>query len=280
MNSLLQQLFLIPEFRKSILGIEVRGENKSESVLYQLQMLFAFLQESSKKFYDTTDFCATIKDYEGKQINTSVQMDCNEFSNMLFDRLESLLKPTPQEKLLQRIFGGSLVNQLVSYHSSDMLTVQICKECPHGSETVEPFFTISVEVSHKKNIYESLDLFVQGEMLVGENKYFCETCNKGVDTLKRYCIKHLPNTLLVHLKRFEFDYDKMKHVKINDYCEFPMNLNLEPYTKEGIARREVETEGQKVDLKYPPSYYEYELVGIVVHMGTADCGHYYSYIKV
>ena len=32
-------------------------------------------------------------------------------------------------------------------------------------------------------------------------------------------------------------------------------------------------------MKYPAEYYQYELVGIVVHSGTADSGHYYSYIK-
>jgi len=32
-------------------------------------------------------------------------------------------------------------------------------------------------------------------------------------------------------------------------------------------------------MKQPRSYYQYQLVGIVVHSGTADSGHYYSYIK-
>lgn len=32
-------------------------------------------------------------------------------------------------------------------------------------------------------------------------------------------------------------------------------------------------------MKYQSDYYNYELVGIVVHLGTADSGHYYSYIK-
>merc|ERR1712173_269282 len=30
---------------------------------------------------------------------------------------------------------------------------------------------------------------------------------------------------------------------------------------------------------HPPEYYQYELVGIVVHTGSAEAGHYYSYIK-
>ena len=32
-------------------------------------------------------------------------------------------------------------------------------------------------------------------------------------------------------------------------------------------------------LKYPKDYYEYTLSGIVVHSGTADSGHYYSFVK-
>ena len=32
-------------------------------------------------------------------------------------------------------------------------------------------------------------------------------------------------------------------------------------------------------LKHPKEYYEYTLSGVVVHTGTADSGHYYSFIK-
>ena len=35
----------------------------------------------------------------------------------------------------------------------------------------------------------------------------------------------------------------------------------------------------KSKLRNPPEYYQYDLVGVVVHTGTADSGHYYSYIK-
>ena len=30
---------------------------------------------------------------------------------------------------------------------------------------------------------------------------------------------------------------------------------------------------------YGDDYYEYQLVGVLVHSGSADGGHYYSYIK-
>ena len=75
-------------------------------------------------------------------------------------------------------------------------------------------------------------------MLEGDNAYLCEKCDKKVDTLKRTCIKKLPTTLIIALRRFEFDYDRMIRVKVNDYCEFPMELDMEPYVQEGLARRE------------------------------------------
>lgn len=32
----------------------------------------------------------------------------------------------------------------------------------------------------------------------------------------------------------------MRKFKLNDYCEFPMNLDMYPYTKEGVAALEGE----------------------------------------
>ncbi len=53
-------------------------------------------------------------------------------------------------------------------------------ENPFKSEREEKFFTLQLEVKHKRNILESLDLFVEGEMLEGDNKYFCEEANQKV----------------------------------------------------------------------------------------------------
>jgi ubiquitin carboxyl-terminal hydrolase 34 len=118
--------------------------------------------------------------------------------------------------------------------------------------------------------------------------------------LKRTCIKTLPNVLLLHLKRFDFDFDTMRNEKVNDYCEFPLFLDMEPYTREGLAKREREKKEKSNEAKerkdedeeegtkdsdstdlplFPREYYEYELRGVLVHRGVADSGHYYSFIK-
>ena len=66
-----------------------------DNVLYQLQTMLANLQESEKKYFDTWDFCKSYK-YDGQPVNPSVQMDADEFFNMLFDKLENLVKGTKQ----------------------------------------------------------------------------------------------------------------------------------------------------------------------------------------
>ena len=131
-------------------------------------------------------------------------------------------------------------------------------------------------------------------MLEGDNAYHCAKCDKKIDTLKRTCAKELPRFLVISLKRFEFDFDRMVRVKLNDYLEFPVDLDMFPYTQEGLSRREAAAKEKKEAAergeeyiekteeepkKYPNDYYEYKLKGVVVHTGTADSGHYYSFIR-
>ena len=106
----------------------------------------------------------------------------------------------------------------------------ICKDCPHQYERTEPFLNIGVPVKNKKTMHESLTAFIQGDMLEGDNAYHCAKCDKKVDTLKRTCIKELPKFLYISLKRFEFDFDRMVRVKVNDYLEFPVDLDMYNYT--------------------------------------------------
>ena len=65
------------------------------------------------------DFCYAFKDYDGKPTDFSVQKDVDEFLKMLFDKLESQMKATKTEKIIERTFGGKIVNELIP------------KGCPH-----------------------------------------------------------------------------------------------------------------------------------------------------
>lgn len=211
-----------------------------------------------------------------------IQKDVDEFFNMAMDRVENLVKGKKEDKVIKNLFQGVLANEF------------ICKGCPHYSEREEPFMTISLQVKNKHSIKESLEAFVEGEMLEGDNAYHCEKCEKKVNTLKRCCIKRMPNVMFLVLKRFEFNFDTMTKFKINDYCEFPMQINMKEYCQEALAKKDLikemedknltmedlsEEQRAILDKEIPSKYYDYNLRGTVIHIGTADQGHYISYIQ-
>lgn len=57
MNSLLQHLFNVHEFRRGILQAPLEQTDKGGSLMYQLQSLFGYLQESEKQFAETWEMC-------------------------------------------------------------------------------------------------------------------------------------------------------------------------------------------------------------------------------
>jgi ubiquitin carboxyl-terminal hydrolase 9/24 len=40
------------------------------------------------------------------------------------------------------------------------------------------------------------------------------------------------------MKRFGFDWENNRALKFDDYFKFPLVLNMEPYTLEGVNKRE------------------------------------------
>ena len=257
LNSLMQQLFMMPVFRAELLAADLKltaEEKPEDSLLYHLQTIFANLQESEKQYYTPLPFVKTFKDLEGQVLNVLVQQDADEFFNLLCDRLENVTKHTKHQRLLRNLIGGTLANVLTSTEA----------DAEYTSEQEEQFLRLSLEIKGKKTLAEALDLFIVEDLLEGDNKYFCEQYNRKINAKKRVLIGNLSNTVIIHLKRFAFDFNTMQRFKINDYCEFPLELNLKPWSKENSS--------------HPAEYYEYKLVGILVHSGIAEAGHYYSLI--
>ncbi|EAR84417.2 ubiquitin carboxy-terminal hydrolase (macronuclear) [Tetrahymena thermophila SB210] len=313
-NSLLQQFYMIKDFRRAILNAQIVINNQQkqlpqqpaappsagqyntssstmeidevqhhqrlnqdindsfhqlykEHTLYQLQNLFASMESSIKQYVWPTSLIESIKGFDGEQINVRVQQDVNEFFNRITDKLEDELKPTPQKGLLQELIGGQLSNEIISLE----------EEYPFLAETIEPYLTITVDIQKCKNLYEALDTQIKGDTLDGENMYFCEKYQRKIKAQKRSCIKSLPNNLVLTLKRFDFDFITMEKKKINDYFEFPLELNLRNWTKQKLF----EQEGRNLNESdiHPDEYYNFQLSGVLVHNGTSESGHYYSFIK-
>jgi ubiquitin carboxyl-terminal hydrolase 34 len=177
MNALLTQLFMNINFRKFILGLTVADPGGSQRLLFEFQSLFARMQNSFRKAADPRGFAACIKGIDGLPIDLCVQMDVDEFYNLLFDQLEGQLLNSSAKQQFRSFYGGQTINQIKS------------KECQHVSERVEPFFVVQCDVAGKANLQESLQAFVEGDVMEGENKYKCESCGgKFVDAVKRYAL--------------------------------------------------------------------------------------------
>jgi len=318
MNSMLQQLYHVPAFRYQLLQAddgaapdwkEYKGRTIDDNVLHQLQRLFGHLELSERVDYNPIEFCFSFKEMDGSPTNTSVQHDTEEFFNIIFDRIENLIKPTPQKYLLQSVFGGKNCSQMV------------CKECGFIRNRFEDFYNLSLTVKERKSVEESLRKNLEGEVI---SDYECPGCKKKVDITKRTLFSQTPNVFVVQLQRIVFDFDRFENQKVNTFFEFPDTLDLTPFSLNHIMKAEgklsakdlgteeaspdkkeeqdgSESEGEdeyeglteeekKERIEEKQTFqnhvrfnenecYEYKLVGVIIHVGTADAGHYYSLIN-
>jgi ubiquitin carboxyl-terminal hydrolase 34 len=257
MNSLLTQLFMNLNFRRFILQLDVKEASGSQRLLFETQRLFAQLQNSFRRSTDPREFAACVKSLDKTPIDITIQMDADEFYNLLFDQWEAQLLKQEHKQKFRSFYGGQTLNQIKS------------KECEHVSERVEPFFAVQCDIAGKANLQESLQAYVQGDVMEGDNKYKCESCDgKFVDAVKRTCLKDAPDNLIFHLKRFEFDLNDFSRRKIYDHFAFPETLDISPYKAEYLSNPSKPREDDVFDL-----------VGVLVHTGTCENGHYYSYIR-
>ncbi|KAI0587871.1 Ubiquitin carboxyl-terminal hydrolase [Pyrenophora tritici-repentis] len=256
-NSLLTQLFMNVNFRKFMLGLELQERDGSQKLLLETQRLFTNMQHSFRRAADPRNFAACVKDSESMPIDISIQMDADEFYNSLFDQWERQLINETHKQQFRSFYGGQTLNQIKS------------TECEHVSERAEPFFAVQCDVLGKSTLQESLQAFVSGDVMEGDNKYKCESCGgKYVNAVKRTCFKEVPDNLIFHLKRFEFDLVDFSRKKVYDHFEFPPSIDINAYHVDYLSDP---TKPQEEDM--------FDLVGVLVHTGTCEHGHYYSYIR-
>lgn len=154
LNSLFTQLFMNISFRDFMLGAKIADE-PSQRLLSETKNLFAFMQDTMLRSVDPQGIADSITTFENTLIDVSVQMDVDEFYNLLFDRWESQILSDAGKKKFRGFYGGQIVQQIKS------------KECPHISEGLEPFSAIQCDIQGKANLIESLNAYVDGEVMEG-----------------------------------------------------------------------------------------------------------------
>ena len=244
-NSLMQNLYMIKYIRENIISDEDTKHNNNK-MFKQFKILLTEMKFSFSEYIDPKNLFNAIENWDKNKLNPKEQMDVSEFFNLLYEKISQ---------------NG--IRYLQDYFEGKFYTTFICEECNKDSSSIESFTTINLQVKNHNNLKESLNSFFEGEILDGDNKYFCEKCKKKVRAEKKITIKDLPKSFVFVLNRFEYDYDKMIRNKINNYCELPDKIDMTSFY-----------DGVEVDQDL-----HFYLTGMIIHKGSSEIGHYYSIIK-
>nr|XP_045012014.1 ubiquitin carboxyl-terminal hydrolase 49 isoform X2 [Jaculus jaculus] len=181
-------------------------------------------------------------------------------------------------KVVNTIFHGQLLSQVT------------CISCNYKSNTIEPFWDLSLEFPERYHciekgfvplnqteclLTEMLAKFTETEALEGRI-YACDQCNSKrrksnpkplvlSEARKQLMIYRLPQVLRLHLKRFRWS-GRNHREKIGVHVVFDQVLTMEPYCcRDMLSSLDKET-------------FAYDLSAVVMHHGKGfGSGHYTAY---
>jgi ubiquitin carboxyl-terminal hydrolase 9/24 len=348
LNSVMQQLFMIPTIREHIIQLPCQQVDSSDNVvpkqsfLSELKSLFMSLENSrsshgirscrSEEAIDPLPLCKTIwnplgfsdgiENKQGAYLDVEKQMDASEFLSLLLAQLSSSLGSTNPLLQVGRFICGTLCNEL--FIAGDDSAPVIGR---NRVLTNEQFYFISVKVGTFgataaastaaaslasppvaqsmiiDSLRKALDDFSSDQNL---KSFWPSSGGEGggrellpSTSSSTLSASSLPPHFIIHLKRFRFDFLKMRQVKLNSRFEYPLSLDLWGCTAE--ARREraedaaweqsmregtaddadvdMDTTSALPDSSALKRRCKYVLGGVIVHAGTARDGHYYSLVK-
>ncbi|CAG9310433.1 unnamed protein product [Blepharisma stoltei] len=243
MNSLLQTLFMTPEFCLRLYQWKYDAEkhqSKEDCIPYQLQLLFAKLQLKESSYVETTGLT---KSFQWSIRESLQQHDVQEFCRVLFDAVEESVKGTDQAKMITELYEGTILDYVR------------CSQCGNESKKEDKFLDLSLTVKNEfdqvynDSVEKAFNSYLKPEILSGDNKYLCEKCQARTDAVKGLKFMKLPYILVLQLKRFDLDYTTLQRKKLNDKVTFPQILNMNPFMKGEISGEEEIAETESMDIE-------------------------------
>uniref|UniRef100_A0A8C6UCZ9 Ubiquitin carboxyl-terminal hydrolase n=1 Tax=Neogobius melanostomus TaxID=47308 RepID=A0A8C6UCZ9_9GOBI len=235
------------------------------------------------------------------------QQDAQEFLCELLDKVQHELEsasqntnssgvPQTQKPLIKQVLD--VVNTI--FHGQ-LLSQVTCLACDNQSNTVEPFWDLSLEFPERYHsnskesaaqvschLTEMLAKFTETEALEG-NIYACDQCNTArrrnssksvtlTEAQKQLMVHKLPQVLRLHLKRFRWS-GRNNREKIGVHVSFDQLLNMEPYCSLDASSKGVPSSSSvKSTNSSRTKHLIYELSAVVMHHGKGfGSGHYTSY---
>jgi ubiquitin carboxyl-terminal hydrolase 8 len=141
------------------------------------------------------------------------------------------------------------------------MTATICNNCQNKNTRFEPWMMLKASVDNTKNnqsLSECIDKAFDKEIL---DDYQCDNCNKRGQANLEHTISKLPPVLIISLKRFDNNNNKIR-------TKVDVDLNKTDMSK-WVSFPAV--------TKHISS--EYSVFAVIEHLGGSRGGHYLSYTK-
>jgi ubiquitin C-terminal hydrolase len=181
-------------------------------------------------------------------IEGNIKDDKDKTAVKCFERIKQMYEKDYSE--IWNIFYGIHVSQLENAETGENLSM-----------VPEPYFLINLPIpqtNKSPTLLDCFDLYVEGEMLDGDNCVIDEKSGKKVAAKKNIMFWSFPDVLVIDIKRFN-----AMNRKNQIMVDFPLeNLDLSKYV-----------------IGYNKNTYVYDLYGVCNHSGSVMGGHYTSFVK-
>ncbi|KAA0190537.1 Ubiquitin carboxyl-terminal hydrolase 47 [Fasciolopsis buskii] len=203
MNSLLQTLFMTPEFRNALFQwkFEDPRQEAETNIPYQLQRLFVQLCVTS---HSAVSPLGLITSFGWQASEVFQQQDIHELCRVMFDALEKrdYMQFGPQRK--------EKIHRVAINERATFLDIQV---------PLRPFF---LDVSSYSSLDEAFQAMLQLELLDGSNQYYCSHGGKKQDAMLDCVYEQMPYLLSLRLMRLTLDPRTGNPIKLNDRVRFPL----------------------------------------------------------
>ncbi|XP_059392362.1 ubiquitin carboxyl-terminal hydrolase 7-like isoform X2 [Carassius carassius] len=235
LNTVLQILFMTEEFREAVERYVMN--NSSSTINNHIAQLFECLKSGERNTATTEGITAELK------INVHKQEDAAKC-------LQKILNKVAPE--ISKIFQGRMAQTTICMNPA--------KE-HEPLKQVKTFFILSISLNSEPPVHmqKCFDSYFAPIIMYGEDQeVYCKGCETTMKTTIISSLQEVPYVLVLHLERFEFDYDTMCCVKNYSSVQIPLKL----FVKEEAGVN-----------------HTYDLYAIANHSGSLNGGHYYADIK-
>lgn len=188
LNSLIQSLFMLPEFRNSLYLSNFQTENEIYNLPKQLQRLFIELQLTLKGAISTN---LLTKSFGWTSRDSFIQQDVQECMTVIFEHIINSYPDSEIALFLRNEWSGELQSGLT------------CQNCHQTRWRNETFRDIQLQVRGMNSIYQSLENYFLEETMEGVE---CSRCNGKFKHIKKGKFTKLPYILSLQLRRFDMNW--------------------------------------------------------------------------